>query len=326
MRKPQYTVEYFEANAVRQYLLHHRSGDAGAPVMLIVHGGPGFPDSNAGYKLREWWGDLFHLVSWDQRGCGKTLAANRRPPAYPITARDILDDMRLIIGHLKQAYRASQVYLLGISWGSVLCSIYALERPEDVKMYIAAGQYCNCYRNEAAAYAKMKEVVEASGSRKDRERLQAIGNYPEQPFDPGAKAVLRKMYALKRLLGKYGMSIKLDWRFIRIMYIGSPVFKFSDFAYFSAKARERDKELVSFLNDFEILDYSADYAVPVCYITGERDYDTACPLSAEYFEQIRAPKKLLRVIADASHNVIFDQPEAFARALADAKALAEADP
>jgi pimeloyl-ACP methyl ester carboxylesterase len=319
-------VEYFEANAVRQYLLHHRSGDAGAPVMLIVHGGPGFPDSNAGYKFREWWGDLFHLVSWDQRGCGKTLAANGQPPPYPITARDILDDMGLIVRHLKQTYGADKVYLLGISWGSALCTVYTLEHPEDVKMYIAAGQFCNFYRNEIAAYAKVKETVEAAGNRRDRKQLQSIGDYPEQPFLLGTEAVDRKMAALRRLQTKYGLGIKVDWRLIRILYIGSPMFKLSDLSYFSAKARERNKALISFLRDFEILGYGTDYAAPVCYILGERDYTTACPLAAEYFGQIRAPKKLLRVVAGASHNIMFDQPEAFARALADAKALAEAEP
>jgi pimeloyl-ACP methyl ester carboxylesterase len=325
MPKPQYTKEYFEANAVKQYLLHHRSADADAPVLLIVHGGPGFPDSNAAYKFREWWGDLFHLVSWDQRGCGKTLAANEKPPTYPVTTECILSDMELVISHLKQTYGVDQVYLLGISWGSILSTIYTLEHPEDVKAYIAAGQFCNYYRNETAAYAKVKETIEASGNGKDLELLLSIGDYPGHPFVLGDEALDQRMSVFRKLQSKYRLGIRVDWQFIRILYLSSPVFKFSDLAYFSAKARECNKELTSYLFEFEILDCGVDYAVPVCYILGDRDYNTAWPLAAEYFEKIKAPKKLLRVISDASHNIMFDQPEAFALALAEAKALAETE-
>ena len=325
VKYPKQTVEYFEANGVNHYLLHNRSCDPAAPVLLIVHGGPGAPDSNAAHRFREWWKGLFHLVSWDQRGSGKTLSANAEPPAYPITVPDILSDMRAILRHLKDVYGAEKICLLGISWGTLLCSLYTLERPEDVGIYISAGQVTNFYRNEEVAYAKVREAAEASGNADETTALDSILPYPERPFVPGTESVDVKMPVLKRIQAKYGFLMKVDLKLISA-YFTSPAAKFADFTYYSKKnvekRKEYNEELTRFLFEFDILDHGTVYKVPVCYITGDRDYQTATPLAVGYFEQIDAPKKLHCPISGAGHNMMFDQPEAFAQALAEAAALA----
>ena len=324
--KSKQIIEYVETNGVKQYLLHNRSSDSGAPVLLIVHGGPGGPDSNAAHKFKAWWKDLFHLVSWDQRAAGKTLAANGEPPSYPVTVPDILSDMGAIIAHLKESYGAEKVYLLGISWGTLLCSLYTLEHPEDVKMYIAAGQVTNFYRSEQVAYEKVKEAVTAAGDPKDIALLESISPYPELPFGPDSDAVEKKMPVLKRLQVKYGYAMKLTLPLI-VAYLFGPASKLSEFSYYSKKNADKRKEynaeLLTYLFDFEILDHGPEYSAPICYITGDRDYTTTSSLAIEYFEKIVAPKKLHCPISGAGHNMMFDQPEAFAQALAKAKALAE---
>jgi len=322
MHKVQRSVEYHKANGVRQYLLHHPSPDKDAPVMLIVHGGPGFPDSNAAPKVSRMWGDLFHIVSWDQRGCGKTRAANPLLPSYSITAEDILNDMVGVVDHLKQKYGVNQLYLLGISWGTILCSLYTLRHPENVKMYIAAGQYCNFFRNEISAYAKVTEAARAAGNKKDLDLLASLAPYPQQPFTRESDMIKKKLPVFKRLQEKYRLMMQVDLQLLWALF-ASPVARFSDLFAYTKKSAELNANLMDYLLNFEILDCGTIYEVPVCYIVGDRDYQTSIQLATEYFESIQAPKKLLCVIEDASHNMIFDQPAAFSRALADAKALAE---
>ena len=314
MKKAQPSTEYFETNHLRQYLLHTRSNRPDAPVMLLVHGGPGGPDSNTAYQYQIWWQDLFHLISWDQRGCGKTLAANGQPPAYPVTVPELLCDMHGIIEHIKTSYGVDRIFVFGHSWGTVLGTLYTLEHPENVAAYIGAGQFCNFFRNEIAAYAKTKEVVEAAGSRRDLAKLESILPYPDRPMDPDSVVVKKKMPVLKRLQARYNIAGKVTTELIRI-YLRSPAFRISDFSMFSKKAAGYSKDLLRFVFDFEILDCGVKYEAPVFYILGDRDYQTAAPVAMEYFESIEAPLKQLFLLPDAGHGMMYDQPEAFAQAL-----------
>lgn len=61
-----YKEEYVNINGILQYFLHYKKKD-GAPVLLFLHGGPGFFEHLMAYKLDEAWGDCVTQVHWDQR-------------------------------------------------------------------------------------------------------------------------------------------------------------------------------------------------------------------------------------------------------------------
>jgi pimeloyl-ACP methyl ester carboxylesterase len=72
--------EYVSINGINQYLFH--SGTKyDNPVMLFLYGGPGNAESLFAHAFQEKWEDIFTVVHWDQRGCGKTLTKN--PDKYP---------------------------------------------------------------------------------------------------------------------------------------------------------------------------------------------------------------------------------------------------
>jgi pimeloyl-ACP methyl ester carboxylesterase len=45
-------------------------------VLLVLHGGPGWPNAVFTLPLRSWEGH-FTVVQWDHRGAGKTLGTGR---------------------------------------------------------------------------------------------------------------------------------------------------------------------------------------------------------------------------------------------------------
>ena len=53
-----------------------RGRDRRNPVLLYLHGGPGSPTTPEAYLFQSPWEDFFTVVQWDQRGTGKTYAAN----------------------------------------------------------------------------------------------------------------------------------------------------------------------------------------------------------------------------------------------------------
>ena len=106
------------------YEVHGASG-AGAPVALVLHGGPGAGLSRRSLKL-------FNLKKWkvilyDQRGCGRSI-----PFGVPSLSHNntelLLEDME----RLRKVLGVKKWYLTGGSWGTTLALVYAEKYPHQV--------------------------------------------------------------------------------------------------------------------------------------------------------------------------------------------------
>lgn len=64
---------YVTIGGIRQWVVI-QGQDCANPVVLIVHGGPGNPNTPFAATLFKSWTQDFTLVHWDQRGAGKTYA------------------------------------------------------------------------------------------------------------------------------------------------------------------------------------------------------------------------------------------------------------
>jgi len=64
-----------------------RGQDRTNPVLLILHGGPGWPNATFTLALRSW-ERHFTVVQWDQRGVSKTLGKNGKEGSGEMTFED----------------------------------------------------------------------------------------------------------------------------------------------------------------------------------------------------------------------------------------------
>ncbi|HSN72270.1 MAG TPA: prolyl aminopeptidase [Steroidobacteraceae bacterium] len=102
---------------------------AGRPA-LFVHGGPG---AGAGAKARQFFDpDLYRIVLFDQRGCGRS-----RPHASLVdnTTWHLIDDIERLREHLG----IDRWLVFGGSWGSTLGLAYAERHPERVAALVLRG-------------------------------------------------------------------------------------------------------------------------------------------------------------------------------------------
>ena len=73
-----------------------RGEDRDNPVLLVLHGGPGWPNAVFTLPLRSW-ERHFTVVQWDHRGAGKTLGRNGKAGSGEMTFdRRVADAIELI--------------------------------------------------------------------------------------------------------------------------------------------------------------------------------------------------------------------------------------
>ncbi|WBY15818.1 prolyl aminopeptidase [Erythrobacteraceae bacterium WH01K] len=113
-------------------LYFERVGTPGAKPAVFLHGGPG--GGMAPDHRRQWDPELYDVLLFDQRGCGKSL------PFAEIENNDtwrIVDDierLREMCGH--EAWQA-----FGGSWGSTLALAYAQAHPSRVTDLVLRGVF-----------------------------------------------------------------------------------------------------------------------------------------------------------------------------------------
>jgi pimeloyl-ACP methyl ester carboxylesterase len=141
--------EYVPINGIETYFLHFPE-ESGKPVLLMVHGGPGESAAPMCTYFKKHFGSMCTLVTYDQRGTGRTFLKN--PEAKPDLSL-MLEDLRQVVAYLRERYGVSKIALLGQSWGSGLGSVYALQHPEDLLCYIGVGQLVNGRKTRPKARA-----------------------------------------------------------------------------------------------------------------------------------------------------------------------------
>src|SRR3569833_1499136 len=95
-----------------------KNGPAGAPPLLLLHGGPGADHAYLLPQLLELAKD-HELILYDQRGGGRSKTDDRTP----ITWRTHVEDLVAIVGELG----ADPLVIVGYSWGALLALLFSIE-------------------------------------------------------------------------------------------------------------------------------------------------------------------------------------------------------
>ena len=124
-----YTTGHLEVGDGHEIYYEESGNPHGKPVVFL-HGGPG--GGCNGTMRRLFNADVYRVVLFDQRGCGKS-----RPHASldHNTTQDLINDIEI----LRAALRIERWQVFGGSWGSTLGLAYAQAHPERVTELVLRG-------------------------------------------------------------------------------------------------------------------------------------------------------------------------------------------
>jgi proline iminopeptidase len=123
MENPEFDSRQWVDRGDGHRLWYATGGPATAPAVLVIHGGPGGRSRAA--PLQWLGGRALRWLCWDQRGCGRSEAAD---PLQHNTLAHTLADIDALLDHCGVA----SVALLAGSWGAVVALEYLRTRPQRV--------------------------------------------------------------------------------------------------------------------------------------------------------------------------------------------------
>ena len=187
---------YVEINGTEQWInIYGENVDN--PVLLYLHGGPGSSTSDIDYAFTRKWADVYTVVTWDQRNCGKSYDEEQND--IVLTRELLMEDGREMTEFLLDYMGKDKLTILGHSWGTYYGANLVLEFPQYYECFIGTGQLVDMVENETAF--KEEALKWAEG---DEEALALVDQLTPDDF------TMDHIMARNALMEKYGYSMMVD--------------------------------------------------------------------------------------------------------------------
>lgn len=293
---------YVDINGTKQWInIYGENIDN--PVLLYLHGGPGSATSDIDYAFTRKWADVYTVVTWDQRNCGKSYDADQND--IPLTKSLLLEDGKELSEFLIEHLNCDKLTILGHSWGSFYGANLVLEYPELYECFIGTGQLVDMVENETAF--KEEARVWAEG---DDEALALVEKLSTQNF------TIEHITMRNELMNKYGYGMMVDGSDYNLIttVLFNPHYSVIDWI----KYFQRDMSVyLDFFGSEELLSFSLkdkfSYEVPYYNINGDKDYQTNYKLAQKYFDAVQAPYKKMFIMENTTHGLLESKSEDFSK-------------
>ena len=297
------SIQKIELGGLDQYILI-RGKDVSNPIMLFLHGGPGYPQISFARKYQEKLEESFTVVNWDQRGSGKSYSFNISKDS--MNRDQFINDTIELIDYLSEKYKKEKIYLVGHSWGSELGLHVVDVYPEKIAAFISIGQVVNGIENEVISYDYVLQEAQKNNDKRALEDLKKIGRPPYK--NPVSDTLIQR-----RWLSRYGgverqvNTLKdIIWAsFFSPEYTGIDGIKFALGSKFTADTMWGGNSDLDFISELP------EVKVSIYFIAGRYDYNTPSVLIEKYYDNIIAPEKELIWFEESAHFPHFEEPEKF---------------
>jgi pimeloyl-ACP methyl ester carboxylesterase len=279
-------------------MIRGRSSDS--PVLLYLAGGPGGTDlgamrADAGLEQH------FVVVTWDQRGTGKSYAAY--DPVETLTLERMVADTVEVTHYLRDRFGEDKIYLVGNSWGSILGVLAVQQHPELYHAYVGTGQMVSPRETDVMFYEDTLAWAERTGNDALAATLRQSGPPPYEnllDYEPV-------------------ISHEHDWN----PYPALGASQEMPFNLFVPENSVMDRingmrglldtfsALYPQLQDLNFRDDAPSLDVPVYVVMGAHEARGRAVLAQEWFDMLDAPSKEMITFEHSGHRPPFEEPAAF---------------
>jgi pimeloyl-ACP methyl ester carboxylesterase len=288
---------YVEIGGVKQWVVVE-GGDCANPVVLIVHGGPGNPNTPFAHTLFGDWAKDFTVVHWDQRGAGKTFQASPPAQGEALTIERLTADGVEVARYATQRFGKRKVILMGGSWGSALAVNMAQTAPDLFHAYVGTAQMVSYRDNVAASYARTLGLARDARDAETVGKIEALG--PPPWTNPRAFGILRR--ATRKYEALATDAPPKAW------FAPGPGYDTPE--YEAAYEAGEDYSFIQFVGlngdgmgpRLDLRKLGTRFAMPVFLLQGDEDLVTVPEISRAWFDSLSAPQKAFFPLARTGHD------------------------
>ncbi|GAB3790337.1 alpha/beta hydrolase [Dyella agri] len=283
-----------------------RGADRRNPILLMVHGGPGWVSMPTSWYFQRGWEEYFTVVQWDQRGAGSTYAANDPAAVAPtMTPERMIGDTEEMVAWLRKKFGKRKIFLLGHSWGSYLGLEVAQRHPDWLYAYIGMGQVINSPASEREGWQFAMDEARKAGNGQAVKELESIA-----PYASGTGPVSLASLAIQRKwLNQYGGMV----------YGRTGGQAEAAAMSLSPEYSDRDVQLLGEANEYSVnkllvsvltmdLSHIHRFGCPVVMFLGRHDRNVSSNVAAAWFQTVQAPSKKLVWFENSAHEMMNEEP------------------
>src|SRR6267154_467142 len=286
-----------------------RGTDLRNPVLLHIHGGPGYISIPMSWWFSRGWEEYFTIVQWDQRAAGKThLLTDAATIAPTLTREKMIADAEEMAAWARKEFGKDKIFVLGHSWGSFLGLQLAQRHPEWLYAYIGVCQLIDGPESERRGWRFAMDAAHREGNAEAVRELEAIAPYGAA----GQTIPIKDLLVERKWVGYYGgvMAYRRDNSADSALAQLSPDYTDQEIR----RIWEGNKFATPYLLPGVVaLDLTAitKLSVPLILFEGRHDRTVNSEVAATWFDTVKAPDKQFVWFEHSGHMPMTEEPGKF---------------
>ncbi len=274
------------------------------PVLLFLAGGPGGSEMGAMRRHLPALEEHFTVVTWDQRGAGKSYG--ELDPISTYTLDSAIEDTITVTNWLRERFGQERIYLLGQSWGSLLGVLAVQRQPELFRAYIGTGQMVSPLATDTIFYEDTLAWAQANGKNGLADDLLEIGPPPyERMLDyETALSSEHEVYPYDHSANSEG-----EGGFSENLFVSE--YTLVDQIHLLGAFMDTFSVVYPQLQEIDFRRTATELAVPVFFVQGAHEAGGRAEVFDEWYPTLGAPIKDVTFLATSGHRPLWEQPEEF---------------
>jgi proline iminopeptidase len=286
-----------------------RGADRRNPVLLYIHGGPGYVSIPMSWWFSRGLEEYFTVVQWDQRATGKTyLLTDPAQIAPTLTRERMIADTEEMAAWVRRELGKYKIFVLGHSWGSFLGLQLAERHPGWLHAYIGVGQLIDGPESERRGWRFAMDAADRAGNSDAVRELEAIAPYAA----PGRIIPINDIYVERKWVGYYGgvMAYRRGNSADGDLAQLSPDYSDQEIGHIWDGNKFATPYL---LPEVVALDLTKTnkLSVPLILFEGRHDRNVNSEVAATWFDTVKAPDKHLVWFEHSAHIPMTEEPGKF---------------